>query len=161
SGEHQSFAGTVSIGTPTLTGVIVELGRSLRSWAGRVILVNGHGGNYEAVSAAATQLVVEGQDVRAEGCSAPGMDAHAGRAETSLMLPLRPGSVRLPLAEPGNRAPLTELLPRLRMAGVAAVSANGVLGDPRGADAAEGAALLDAMVEGVLAHCPPHPETVG
>lgn len=29
SGEHQDFPGTVSIGTPALTTVLVELGRSL------------------------------------------------------------------------------------------------------------------------------------
>jgi creatinine amidohydrolase len=36
-------------------------------------------------------------------------------------------------------------MPRLRAEGVRAVSANGVLGDPAGASAAEGARLLAAL----------------
>jgi mycofactocin system creatininase family protein len=147
SGEHQAFPGTTSIGTPTLGRVVVELVRSLRNWAGRVLLVNGHGGNVEAVQAAVDVLVSEGHNVTVAWCTTAGMDAHAGRAETSLMLHLRPESVRLELAEPGNTASITELLPYLRRDGVKAVSLNGVLGDPRGATAEEGARLLDEIVD--------------
>ena len=50
--------------------------------------------------------------------------------------------MRLGRAEAGNTRPLTELMPGLRRSGVRAVSPNGVLGDPAGASAAEGAALL-------------------
>jgi creatinine amidohydrolase len=46
---------------------------------------------------------------------------------------------------------LAEILPDLVRGGVECVSANGVLGDPSGASAAEGAVLLDAMVDEVLA----------
>ena len=48
SGEHEGFAGTVSIGTAVLTAVLVEYGRSACSWAARLVFVNGHGGNVEA-----------------------------------------------------------------------------------------------------------------
>jgi creatinine amidohydrolase len=154
SGEHQSFPGTISIGTPVLGQLVVELVRSLRYWASRVVLVNGHGGNLEAVRAAVELLVAEGHDVRPVWCAAPGMDAHAGRAETSLMLHLWPDSVRLDRAEPGNTAPLAALMPHLRAGGVAAVSRNGVLGDPRGASAEEGRRLLADLVEAALAPVP-------
>src|SRR6478609_3468469 len=40
SGEHQSFAGTASVGTEALTYQLVELARSLRTWADRVVVVN-------------------------------------------------------------------------------------------------------------------------
>lgn len=150
SGEHQDFPGTTSIGTTVLTELLVELARSVRSWATQLVLVNGHGGNLEAVRAAVMKLRYERHDVRWLPCSAAGMDAHAGRAETSLMLHLRPESVRLDLAEAGNTAPLSALLPHLRAGGVAAVSRNGVLGDPRAASAAEGSRLLEAMVAGGL-----------
>ena len=76
----------------------------------------------------------------------PGGDAHAGRTETSLLLALFPDAVHLERAEPGNRRPLAELWPALRAGGVAAVSANGVLGDPTGATAAEGRRLFDRLV---------------
>ncbi|SDT10867.1 creatinine amidohydrolase [Nocardioides scoriae] len=151
SGEHQSFAGTTSIGTEALRVVLVELVRSLRTWAGRVVLVNGHGGNLDAVRAAVAQLVAEQHDVAWVPCAVAGADLHAGRTETSLLLHLAPASVRLDRAEPGALGSAAELLPRLRAGGTAAVSANGVLGDPTGASAAEGAQLLDAMAARVLA----------
>jgi creatinine amidohydrolase len=48
-------------------------------------------------------------------------------------------------AEPGDTRPLHEVLPLLRDGGLRAVTANGVLGDPRGATADEGSALFDAL----------------
>lgn len=146
SGEHQGFPGVLSIGTDALRLMLVELVRSLSLWAGRVVLVNGHGGNNEAVAGAVRQLVHEGHDVVWVPCSASG-DAHAGRTETSLMLHLAPWLVRRRRAEPGNTRSLTDLLPELRSHGVRRVAPNGVLGDPTGASAAEGAALFEQMVE--------------
>jgi len=46
---------------------------------------------------------------------------------------------------------LEQILPLLRERGVRAVSANGVLGDPAGASAAEGERLLGRLVEGLTA----------
>jgi len=164
SGEHQDFPGTLSIGTDVLTWLLVELGRSATTWARRVLLVNGHGGNVEALTAAVTRLRSEGRDVAwvpalalrtADVAAAPTgqgapFDAHAGRTETSLLLHLDPAAVDLSAARPGSGEPLARLLPALRAGGVRAVSANGVLGDPTGADAAQGRALLDAAVAGVV-----------
>jgi len=149
SGEHQAFPGTCSIGTAALQLLTVELVRSIRTWAGRVVLVNGHGGNGEALRAAVSQLRAEGHPVAWAPCAAPGIggrwDAHAGFTETSLMLHLHPERVRLGQAEPGNVAPLDRLLPALVRDGVAVVSTNGVLGDPAGATATDGARLLETM----------------
>ncbi|MDO9377927.1 MAG: mycofactocin biosynthesis peptidyl-dipeptidase MftE [Nocardioidaceae bacterium] len=156
SGEHQAFAGTVSIGTDVLRLLVVELVRSVAAWAGRVVLVNGHGGNVEALASAVAQLVEEGHDVDWVPCATEDVDLHAGRTETSLMLHLRPGSVDLSRAEAGCTRPLGELLPSLRAGGVAAVSPNGVLGDPAGASAAEGGRVLAAMARTLVlrAHRP-------
>ncbi len=155
SGEHQSFAGTLSIGTTVLHQVVVETVRSAATWCPRVVLVNGHGGNRAALVAAAAQLVHEGHDVSWVPCAPPGSDPHAGRAETSLMLCLRPGSVLLEHAEPGDVRPLRETLPQMRVGGVGAVSANGVLGDPTGASAREGHRLLAAMVDALCVELRP------
>ena len=129
--------------------VIVELIRSICTWAGRVVLVNGHGGNLEALRAAVSQLRTEGRAVAWLPCSASDAggraDAHAGFTETSLMLHLRHEGARVERAEAGNVTPIAQLLPNLVRGGVAAVSVNGVLGDPAGATAAEGARLLEAM----------------
>lgn len=138
SGEHQKFTGTSSIGTDALRMVLVELTRSVRTWAARVVYVNGHGGNLEAIEAAVGRLKAEGHDVAWVACATEGADLHAGRTETSLILHLRPWGVRLDRADAGNTAPLRELMPQLRAGGVGAVSTNGVLGDPAGASAEEG-----------------------
>jgi creatinine amidohydrolase len=145
SGEHEGFPGTVSIGTEALAAVLVEYGRSACRWAGRLLVVNGHGGNLDALRRAVPLLRAEGRDAAWFPCGVPGGDAHAGRAETSLLLHLAPGSVRTDRSVPGVTEPIGDLLPRLRAEGVRAVSPTGVLGDPAGASAEEGARLLAAM----------------
>lgn len=148
SGEHQSFPGTVSVGTDALAEVILELGRSVSTWADRLLIVNGHGGNVEALRRAIARLRYEGRDAGWLSCrtSEHSGDTHAGHAETSLMLHLHPELVRTDLAEPGCTDPLTQILPAMRAGGVAAVSSNGVLGDPTTATAVEGRRLWDLLV---------------
>jgi len=160
SGEHEGFPGTVSIGHEALRLLLVELGRSAARWAGRVLFVNGHGGNVPTLVDAVGLLRYEGRDAAWLAC-APGGDAHAGRTETSLMLALDPACVR-PEWAAGNTASLGDLLPAMRAGGVAAVSANGVLGDPSGASPDEGERLLAAMAaELVAAHARWTPDTSG
>jgi mycofactocin precursor peptide peptidase len=185
SGEHQDFAGTLSIGAAATELVLVELGRSASDTFDRLLFVNAHGGNLAPLAAAVERLRGEGRDARAWSPRFGG-DAHAGRTETSLMLaldaaergrpfpppadrgrpnppiaplrstapvgaPERTTAVREGVAEVGNDAPLAELIGRLRAEGVRAVSPNGVLGDPTGASAAEGRALLAAALEDLCA----------
>jgi mycofactocin system creatininase family protein len=145
SGEHEDFPGTISIGTATLRAMLVEYGRSACRWADRLLLVNGHGGNAGALVGAVQLLRYEGRDVAWWPCAIPAGDAHAGRTETSLLLHIDPVAVRAG-AEPGNPAPIAELMPRLRAHGVRALSPNGVLGDPTGASAGEGKELLEDLV---------------
>jgi creatinine amidohydrolase len=157
SGEHEMFPGTVSIGTEGLRTLLVELGRSAGRWVRRTVFVNGHGGNLDAVRSAVELLRAEGRDVSWYGCAPPrsaGLppDAHAGRTETSIMLALSPELVRLDLARAGNTAPLPSLLPAMRAGSVRAVTENGVLGDPAGATASEGEALLAAMADALVQH---------
>ncbi|BBY04328.1 mycofactocin system creatininase family protein [Mycobacterium seoulense] len=150
SGEHQSFAGTISIGTEALTMLLVEYGRSAAGWARRLVFVNGHGGNVGALTAAVARLRAEGRDAGWCPCLARGGDAHAGHTETSLLLHISPGAVLADRWLAGNRAPLSELLPPMRRGGVAAVSPVGVLGDPTTATAAEGERILAEMVDGCV-----------
>lgn len=151
SGEHEGFAGTLSIGHEALRAVLVELGRSAFRWAARLVFVNGHGGNLPTVPDAVAQLRYEGRDATWSPCVVAGGDAHAGRTETSILLALDAGVVRQGAAEPGATAPLAELLPALRAGGVVAVSPNGVLGDPTGANAREGERLLAEMAAALRA----------
>ncbi|OBJ60743.1 mycofactocin biosynthesis peptidyl-dipeptidase MftE [Mycobacterium sp. 1423905.2] len=147
SGEHQSFPGTISIGTDALTALLVEYGRSAACWAGRLVFVNGHGGNVGALASAVALLRAEGRDAGWCPCASSGADAHAGHTETSLLLHLSPGDVHTDRWLVGNDAPLSELLPSMRRGGVAAVSRIGVLGDPTTATAVEGRRIFDEMVD--------------
>ncbi|WMY77207.1 mycofactocin biosynthesis peptidyl-dipeptidase MftE [Citricoccus sp. I39-566] len=150
SGEHAGFPGTLSIGADALHHILIELVRSSTPTFAAVMVINGHGGNVDALRSAAALCTAEGRTLLPHPLGLPGMDAHAGRTETSLMLHLDPSRVRLDRAAPGNTAPLTVLLPELRTHGVRGVSPNGVLGDPTGASAAEGAELFDTLVERAL-----------
>lgn len=149
SGEHQDFAGTTSIGQDVLQSIVIEVVRSMSLWAGRIIFVNAHGGNVMALERAVAQMIAENHDVAWVPCSTVGGDSHAGRTETSLMLHIAPTSVDLGRAVVGNTEPLRAILPAMGLNGVKAVSASGILGDPTGASAAEGSALLDIMITDV------------
>lgn len=153
SGEHAGFPGTLSIGSDVLAGVVVELVRSA-DWATGVVLVNGHGGNSAALSGAIDTLRYEQRNVLPWWPAPPRdprSDAHAGWLETSVMMHLEPESVRIDRAESGETRPLASILDDLRQRGVQGVSRNGVLGDPIGASAEDGAAVFAAWVSDLAA----------
>ena len=153
----------MSIGQEALELVLVEL---VRSADAPVLFVCAHGGNAEPLGRAMRRVenarawsprwalprAMPGGTDPPESVVAPpfAVDAHAGRVETSLMLALAPELVG-PAREAGNVAPLAELLPAMRAGGVRAVAPNGVLGDPAGASAEEGRALLAAAVADLVA----------
>ena len=60
SGEHAGFPGTLSIGHEALELLLVELVRSADRTSGRVLLVNGHGGNADAVAGRSPAAAPEG-----------------------------------------------------------------------------------------------------
>jgi mycofactocin precursor peptide peptidase len=162
SGEHADFPGTLSVGHVAMSTLLVELGRHASLHWPVLLLVNGHGGNVGAIGDALGKLRAEGRDchvwhagVRPALLAAAGLtlvpDAHAGRVETSLMLALAPGDVRLGDAAAGETRPLAEIMAGLRAGGVRRVSPNGVLGDPSGASAAEGERLLGLLVADLAA----------
>lgn len=144
SGEHEGFAGTVSIGQEALESVVVELCRSATRHFAGVVVVSAHGGNAEPLERAVRRLQGESRRVLAWHAAWSG-DAHAGRAETSLLLAVAPGAVRSERAAAGDTRPLPELMGVLRTGGVRAVSPSGVLGDPAGASPEEGAAALESL----------------
>jgi mycofactocin system creatininase family protein len=146
SGEHEGFAGTVSIGQAATELLVVELCRSATGTFSGVVLVSGHGGNAAPLARAVAVLRAEGRDVLAWSPHWDG-DPHAGAPETSMQLALRPQLVRMSLAAPGDTRPLRDVLPDLIARGVRAVSANGVLGDPTGASAGDGRALLGSLAD--------------
>ncbi|MFM7124476.1 MAG: mycofactocin biosynthesis peptidyl-dipeptidase MftE [Actinomycetes bacterium] len=146
SGEHSGFPGTLSIGNNAFTTVIVELVRSC-DWATGVILVHGHGGNFEAVQQATAVLNSEHRNIASWWPHIPGADAHAGHTETSLMLAINPNLVRIEKLDVGNVQTMIEIQRDLQTHGVRAVSANGILGDARSATAEHGIELLAKLSE--------------
>ena len=144
SDEHASFDGTLSAGTEATMAVLRALRRSAR-WASGLVVVNGHGGNHDALRAFAG----DDGDVPTTTWSPsvpPGGDLHAGRTETSLALHLFPDHVRLDLARKGAEiVDHAEAVARMREGGVAAVAPDGVLGDPTRASASEGRELFESM----------------
>jgi creatinine amidohydrolase len=142
SDEHNGFAGTLSIGTKALSDAVVSIARSA-SWARGICIVNGHGGNSDALKLVHSALDYE--NIRHSIWSLPyyeGADMHAGHTETSLMLHLAPDTVRMDLAEVGAIGDSEILIERMRTGGIKEVSSNGVVGDPTNATAAHGATML-------------------
>lgn len=150
SGEHAGFAGTLSLGAQAVELLVVELGRSAFETFARVVFVSAHGGNAEAVGRAVDMLSSESRDARLY-LPQLGGDPHAGHTETSMLLELRPGAVRMDRCAPGDTRPLTELMPLLRAGGLRAVTPTGVLGDPTEASAAEGRAILNHLAAALVA----------
>jgi creatinine amidohydrolase len=164
SEHHLPFGGTISLNFSEFRGVLAGVVRSLRAIAfGRLLIVNGHGGNIEPLAVAARELGVEhGLPVVSttpwfiaakqvaelmETASGP---QHACEAETSVMLAMVPDLVRTDkLEEAMRQAPppagsRREGFSRFwSFAERAPVT--GVRGDPRPATAAKGEKMLDAM----------------
>lgn len=159
SGEHASFPGTLSIGTVALEALLVELVRSALPPPGSdrprpfhgVVLVNGHGGNVEAIRRATELLTDERRAVLVWHPRVPDGDSHAGRTETSLLLHLDPDCVRMDRAVPGATARWREIGHRVLAEGLAAVTSNGILGDPTTATAEEGSTIFEELLDDLCA----------
>ena len=143
SDEHEDFVGGLSCGTEALVASVVAIARSAW-WTRGVCIVNGHGGNTDALIHISSALDYEG--IRATVWSLPaykGGDFHAGHTETSLLLYLFPELVRLHAIEEGTEDLTTKDFDMMRTDGVRTVSPNGILGDPRHATAEHGKQVLD------------------
>lgn len=151
SGEHDGFPGTLSIGTLAFADSVIELVRSADAFVG-VVIINGHGGNVDALRTASAQSTADGRRVEVVHCSLPGGEPHAGVGETSVMLHLHPDAVRMDLAEAGEQRSWSEIGDVAVRDGFAALAPNGVLGDPRQATAERGAVWFEELVERIGVH---------
>jgi len=172
SQHHLSFAGTLSLEPETLHVIVHDLVDSLATHGlRRIVLLPTHGGNEGPLTSAAAASKREGLMIfvpslrvtvealragtRTGGATASDSGGHAGELETSLMLALAPHLVRNSLMEPGYTGPLDAAATALFFnEGVAALSANGVIGDPRGSSAAAGHAYVAAFLDAVEAQLP-------
>ncbi len=170
SQHHLSFPGTLSFKSDTLHVIVHDLVDSLaRHGFRRIVLLPTHGGNEGPMTSAAAASKWEGlmicvpslrvtiEALRAAAhaggrVTASDSGGHAGELETSLMLALAPQFVRTSRMEPGYTGPLDDAATAIFFdEGVAALSAIGVIGDPRGSSAAAGRAYVDAFLDAVEA----------
>jgi creatinine amidohydrolase len=172
SAHHMAFAGTVSLRPETLAAVVRDVCLSLAQHGfRRLLVVNGHGGNRAVLAAEVQSIGAEmpvsvatldywtlAADAVAELRESPaGGMAHACEFETSLMLHLRPESVRTELIAREIPAPrfslerldLFERAPLTVHWNTDDVSSSGVLGAPDLATAEKGRAFFEACVAGL------------
>jgi creatinine amidohydrolase len=157
SHEHSAWPGTVSISARTLFSVITDITQSLKqSGISKVVLINGHGGNYvlsnivqEAnVSGKHMALFPAAEDWKAARSAAQletstHEDMHAGEIETSILLHAHPELVR----DGYESADWTANDRRhLLTNGMAAYTPSGVIGRPSLGSADKGKVALASMV---------------
>jgi creatinine amidohydrolase len=166
SQEHEAFPGApgaVSLSARTLLAILEDVRRSLRR-AGieRLVVVNGHGGNY-VLQNAVQEANVEGpravlfpgrtdwEDARAAAGleTSASEDMHAGELETSLLLHACPELVGRSYRE-GDW--LASPRPHLLVTGMRGYTASGVVGRPSLASPEKGEALLDHLTAAFAAH---------
>jgi creatinine amidohydrolase len=157
SHEHAAWPGTVSISAPTLHAIVRDVADSLRhNGVDRLVLVNGHGGNYvlgnvvQEASARGERLALFPTEsdwlaARAAGGveTGPDTDMHAGEFETSLLLHAHPSLVPADFASHDERADDRD---RFLTLGLGAYTKSGVVGTPSLATAAKGEGALAQLV---------------
>ena len=151
SDEHAGFEGSLSTGTTALVDSVVAICRSA-SWALGVCIVNGHGGNADALSRITAAL--QHEKISHNVWSLPayeGGDMHAGHTETSVLLHIAPHVVDMSRAEKGATGIASDLIAAMRDAGVAAVSSNGIIGDATTATAEHGASVMSLYARSLVA----------
>jgi creatinine amidohydrolase len=151
SDEHQGFAGTLSTGTQALKDSVVAICRSA-SWARGICIVNGHGGNADALAAITSALQYE--NITHSIWSLPsysGGDMHAGHTETSLLLHIAPEQVRNVPLQTGTQF-TDDIIDAMREQGVHGVSENGIIGDASTASASHGIAVLHLYTRSLQEH---------
>ena len=167
SEHHMDFAGSLTLSRQTFIGVVGDICRSLARHGFRhIVLLPTHGGNFaplaKAVEAirpelsgvnliAFTDLMAFMDEIfqtgKARKVTPEQAGAHAGEFETSIMLYLRPDLVAIDKAQPGYVGDQLRIAPLVFEKGFRAVTANGVLGDPRNASAANGEAYMAAITD--------------
>jgi creatinine amidohydrolase len=162
SHEHAGWRGTVSISARTLHRVVADIAESLaEAGVHRLVLVNGHGGNYvlaniaQEASVRGPRMAVfpQGRDwdrVRREAGleTSAHDDMHAGELETSILLATYPEVIR-----PGNDTAdwSADERPHLLTLGMSAYTKSGVIGRPSLGTATKGRTALASLVRSFAA----------
>jgi creatinine amidohydrolase len=158
--EHRHFAGTLWVSEDTFRDYVRETVRSLahHGWD-RVVVVNGHGGNVDALREVCGAVSRHDEAYAVpftwfDAVDAPDM-GHGGPVEISLLRHTDPDSVdetQLDEAAEGGADGWGEWVEGVNLAyDTSEFSENGTIGDPREASADRGRDLLDEASEALAA----------
>lgn len=162
SHEHATWPGTVSISSSTLIAVVNDISRSLHQ-AGieKMILVNGHGGNYvlsnivQEANVTGPRLTLypgrtEWEIARNEAGleTSAHNDMHAGEIETSILLYTHPDAV----GDHTNADVQAVPRPHLLIHGVGGYTKSGAIGSPSLATAVKGQNVLGSLTRSFQSH---------
>jgi creatinine amidohydrolase/Fe(II)-dependent formamide hydrolase-like protein len=171
SNEHRPFAGTLTLSAQTLAAVVRDIALSVsRAGFKRLVLLNSHGGNPPVLDYIARDLHEEtGMQLFSIMISRMGLPdmvtdpdentwgMHAGESETSWVLALAPELVHMDRTATdgvGDYPRMPDGIRHLAVRGpvgfswlTADLSAVGVLGNPRSANADKGRAYVAATVD--------------
>ena len=169
SAHHLVFPGTISLRPETFEAICLDYCTSLaRHGFKRILLFSGHIGNFPVLRDMLPRLRrAVSRDVEIDafcdsiawidrwrsavgdaGGDPNAVGGHADIAETSLMMRLRPDSVRLDRFEVGHLGALSEeQLQSMWKNGIKSVTDNGIIGDPHGSTAEIGQRCLEAIAD--------------
>jgi len=170
SDHHMGFSGSMTFAEDTLVAVLHDVCRSMaRHGFKNVFLTSGHAGNVPAMRRALSEMQGASLACRVEGLVDWGRyrdplyaiaerhgltrrraGSHGGHYETSVMRRLRSDLVHMERSRPGliNEPDLAGRA--LRAQGMAAISPDGVIGDPTSATEAAGEEYLQAMTQTIV-----------
>lgn len=166
SEHHEGFAGTVTLTPPGFVQLMLDLVASLhRQGVPRVIVMNGHGGNIDALNLVSRRARAElgvavasmmwarlARDVCA-GAATGAAYGHACELETSVAMVLAPDCVRPDRIRPARPRPATDPLsaPPSAYVDVAVrfdeLTTDGVYGDPTAASRELGERIVSVALE--------------
>lgn len=170
SEHHMSFGGTITLDYPVFSGLVEGVVRSvLRAGFRRVVLLNAHGGNENALRTITDELTPKlgvpivqftywyaAAVAIAKILETQGGLQHACEAETAMMMAARPELVatdRVGLAKANSSPDVSDVVGGgvYRWRTIASRSGSGVIGNPEAATAEKGERLFDAISESVAA----------
>jgi creatinine amidohydrolase len=160
SEHHMSFGGTITLDNAAFAALVEGVVRSvLRHGFRKIVLLNAHGGNENALRAVTDDLTPKlgvpivqftywyaAAVAIAKILETQGGLSHACEAETSMMMAVRPELVaedRIPLAKSNTTGDISSGVYRWRSIG--SRSASGVIGNPEAATRDKGERLFDAI----------------
>jgi creatinine amidohydrolase len=171
SEHHLAFAGTISFKPETLLSILRDYTASLAHHGfTRIVFIPLHGGNFATVRQAIEEArqahpgidVTGFTDIQGlldllkrnaadYGISEAAAGGHAGESETSMMMALEGRLVAADRFAPGYLGPFGEAERKLMFEkGMPALSANGILGDPRTASAEKGEVYLERLADFIV-----------